>query len=104
MRTGIRSTRGTSGWPVVHHLEHLAPQPRNLILLPGFQVAGTRGRSLLDGARTLKMYGHYVPVRAEVLGADEFSAHTDAAGMLSWLRSAPKPPRTCYVVHGEPAA
>src|SRR6185312_10281848 len=46
-----------SGGRVVHHLEHLAPEPRNLILLPGFQVAGTRGRALLDGARTLKMYG-----------------------------------------------
>ena len=100
----ISASGMATGGRVVHHLEHLAPQARNLILLPGFQVAGTRGRSLLDGARTLKMYGGYVPVRAEVIGVDEFSAHTDAAGMLDWLRTAVSAPKTCYVVHGEPAA
>jgi Cft2 family RNA processing exonuclease len=47
------------GHPVVHHLAHLAPQPRNLILLPGFQVAGTRGRALLDGAAALKMFAGF---------------------------------------------
>jgi len=93
-----------TGGRVVHHLAHLAPEPRNLILLPGFQVAGTRGRALLDGARTLKMYGGYVPVRAEVVGVDDLSAHADADGVLAWLKSAPTPPRTCYVVHGEPSA
>lgn len=93
-----------TGGRVVHHLAHLAPEPRNLILLPGFQVAGTRGRALLDGARTLKMYGGYVPVRAEVVGVDDLSAHADADGLLAWLKTAPAPPRTCYVVHGEPPA
>jgi metallo-beta-lactamase family protein len=93
-----------TGGRVVHHLAHLAPEPRNLILLPGFQVAGTRGRALLDGARTLKMYGGYVPVRAEVIGVDDLSAHADADGLIAWLKSAPAPPRTCYVVHGEPPA
>jgi metallo-beta-lactamase family protein len=89
---------------VVHHLEHLAPDPRNLILLAGFQVAGTRGRDLVDGARALKMYGRYVPVRAEVAWLDDLSAHADSDGVLGWLRSAPREPRTCYVVHGEPQA
>lgn len=93
-----------TGGRVVHHLAHLAPEPRNLILLPGFQVAGTRGRALLDGARTLKMYGGYVPVRAEVAGVGDLSAHADADGLIDWLKSAPVPPRTCYVAHGEPPA
>ncbi|MFI7545170.1 MBL fold metallo-hydrolase [Actinoplanes sp. NPDC049599] len=93
-----------TGGRVVHHLAHLAPEPRNLILLPGFQVAGTRGRALLDGARSLKMYGEYVPVRAEVAAVDDMSAHADADGLVAWLKSAPTPPRTCYVIHGEPAA
>ncbi|BCB89542.1 MBL fold metallo-hydrolase RNA specificity domain-containing protein [Phytohabitans suffuscus] len=99
----ISASGMATGGRVVHHLEHLAPQPRNLILLPGFQVSGTRGRALLDGATTLKMYGRYVPVRAEVASVDELSAHADADGLLAWLRSAPSPARTCYVVHGEPA-
>jgi metallo-beta-lactamase family protein len=47
------------------------------------------------------MYGRYVPVRAQVVGVDEFSAHADARGVVDWLRTAPTAPRTCYVVHGE---
>lgn len=85
----ISASGMATGGRVVHHLAHLAPQPRNLILLPGFQVPGTRGRALLDGATALKMFGGYVPVRAEVVGVDELSAHVDADGMLDWLRSAP---------------
>ncbi|HEU5108791.1 MAG TPA: MBL fold metallo-hydrolase [Micromonosporaceae bacterium] len=91
-----------TGGRVVHHLAHLAPDPRHLILLPGFQVPGTRGRSLLDGARAVKIFGEYVPVRAEVVGVDDLSAHADADGVLAWLRTAPRAPRVCYVVHGEP--
>ncbi|MEJ3747023.1 MBL fold metallo-hydrolase [Actinomycetes bacterium KLBMP 9797] len=98
----ISASGMATGGRVVHHLEHLAPEPRNLILLPGHQVAGTRGRALRDGAAALKMFGRYVPVRAEVVGLDDFSAHADADGLLSWLGTAPEPPRTCYVVHGEP--
>ena len=90
-----------TGGRVVHHLEHLLPGLENLILLPGFQVAGTRGRDLLDGATSLKMYGRYVPVRAQIVGVDEFSAHADARGVVDWLRTASVPPGTCYVVHGE---
>jgi metallo-beta-lactamase family protein len=93
-----------TGGRVVHHLASLAPRPENLILLPGFQVPGTRGRALLDGARSLKMFGRYVPVRAEVAAVDELSAHADADGLLAWLRTAPAAPQVCYVVHGEPAA
>jgi metallo-beta-lactamase family protein len=47
------------------------------------------------------MYGGYVPVRADVVGVREFSAHADSDELLAWLRTAPTPPRTCYVVHGE---
>lgn len=102
----ISASGMATGGRVVHHLAHLAPHERNLILLPGFQVPGTRGRSLLDGATTLKMHGRYVPVRAEVVGVAELSAHADADGMLAWLRAAPRPPQACYVVHGDerPAA
>jgi metallo-beta-lactamase family protein len=93
-----------TGGRVVHHLAHMAPDPRNLIMLPGYQVPGTRGRSLLDGATSLKMFGGYVPVRAEVVGITEFSAHADADDLIAWLRTAPTPPRTCFAVHGEPQA
>ncbi|GAA3514821.1 MBL fold metallo-hydrolase RNA specificity domain-containing protein [Actinocatenispora rupis] len=93
-----------TGGRVVHHLIAQLPDPRNLVLLPGYQVPGTRGSRLLSGATAIKAYGRYVPVRAEVLGVGEFSAHADADGILDWLRRSPGEPHTCFVVHGEPAA
>jgi metallo-beta-lactamase family protein len=100
----ISASGMATGGRVLHHLVHMAPDPRNLILLPGFQVAGTRGRELLDGATALKIFGRYVRVRAEVAGLDDLSAHADSDGLVRWLRSAPARPSACFVVHGEPAA
>ncbi len=93
-----------TGGRVVHHLAALAPDPRNLIVLAGFQVPGTRGRALADGVTEVKAFGRYIPVRARVAALDEFSCHTDADGMLAWLARAPRRPDGCFVVHGEQAA
>ena len=90
-----------SGGRVVHHLAHLLPNPRTTVLLVGYQAVGTRGRQLADGATEVKIHGRYVPVRAEVVALDEFSVHADADDVLAWLRSAPRAPQACYVVHGE---
>jgi metallo-beta-lactamase family protein len=74
------------------------------VLLIGFQAAGTRGRSLFDGARQVKLHGRYVPVRAEVRAIDGFSAHADRDEILDWLRTLEREPSTTFVVHGEPDA
>jgi len=100
----ISASGMATGGRVLHHLIDMAPNPRNLILLPGYQVPGTRGRALQDGATAIKIFGRYIPVRAEVVSVDDLSAHADADGLLAWVRSAPHPPQTCYLVHGEPAA
>jgi metallo-beta-lactamase family protein len=92
-----------TGGRVLHHLRHLLPDPRNTVLIVGFAAAGTRARDLAEGARTIKIYGEYVPVRAEVIQMDAFSAHADADEVLSWLVGAPEPAAT-YVVHGEASA
>jgi metallo-beta-lactamase family protein len=93
-----------SGGRVLHHVEALAPDPRNTILLTGFQAAGTRGDSLARGARDLKMFGHWVPVHAEVARMDSLSAHSDADELLDWLGATSRPPRAVSVVHGEAVA
>ena len=92
-----------TGGRVVHHLAHQVADPRNCVVLTGYQAEGTRGRQLLEGARHLKMYGHYVPVRAEVVQVPDFSVHADADELVAWVASAEKPPHTVYVVHGEAA-
>ncbi|WP_088315165.1 MBL fold metallo-hydrolase RNA specificity domain-containing protein [Kineosporia sp. R_H_3] len=93
-----------SGGRVVHHLAHLLPDRRNTVLLVGYQAVGTRGRALVEGATEVKIHGKYVPVRAEVVALDEFSVHADADDILAWLRSSPREPEVCYLVHGEPDA
>ena len=90
-----------SGGRVVHHLRHQLPNPRNTVVLTGYQAEGTRGRRLLDGAREVKIHGRYVPVHAEIVSVEDFSVHSDADETLDWLRRAAAPPTTTYVVHGE---
>jgi metallo-beta-lactamase family protein len=100
----ISASGMASGGRVLHHLARLLPNHRNSVVLCGFQAAGTRGRSLSDGARTLKMLGRYIPVRADVLTLRSMSVHADADGLARWIASLPRVPRTVFVVHGEPDA
>jgi metallo-beta-lactamase family protein len=92
-----------TGGRVLHHLAHQLPNPRNSVVLTGFQVPGTRGRALAEGERQIKIHGRYVPVRAEVYTTNAYSAHADAGQMVAWLAGM-KPPDTAYVVHGEEEA
>ena len=101
----IASSGMLTGGRVLHHLERLAPDPKNLIALVGFQAEGTRGRALLGGATSLRLHGHDVPVRARVLSVEGLSAHADADELMRWFHTAPTLPRTAFVTHGEvPAA
>ncbi len=93
-----------TGGRVVHHLESLLPHAKNTVVLSGYQAAGTRGRSLQDGAREVKLLGGYVRVRADVVVDDTFSVHADADELVSWLDRLPRPPEVIYLVHGEPEA
>lgn len=93
-----------SGGRVVHHLAQHLPDPRNSVALVGFQAAGTRGRTLLDGATSIKIHGQYVRVRAEVADLTGFSVHADADELMAWLKTASRQPSGVFVVHGEPDA
>lgn len=93
-----------SGGRVLHHLFQVAPDNRSTIVLAGFQAAGTRGEALVNGARSLRVFGEDVPVQADVVVLDTLSAHGDSDDLLAWLRSAPAPPSAVSVVHGEPSA
>jgi metallo-beta-lactamase family protein len=93
-----------TGGRVLHHLHRRLPDPRTTVLLAGFQAAGTRGRSLQEGARTVRMQGDDVPVRATIEVLDGLSAHADRDEILAWLAGFTRPPRRVWVVHGEPPA
>lgn len=100
----ISASGMATGGRVLHHLVAFAPDPRNAIVLSGYQAGGTRGASLAAGADTLRMFGRDVPVRAEVVQLRGTSAHADADELLEWMRAMPAAPARTFLTHGEPDA
>jgi metallo-beta-lactamase family protein len=93
-----------TGGRVVHHLRTLLPDKRNTVLLAGFQAPGTRGEALQNGAEELKIFGEFVPVRAEIVDLASMSAHGDYMELIEWLGSVKVKPKRVFLTHGEPAA
>jgi len=100
----ISASGMATGGRVLQHLKSRAPDARNAIVLAGFQVGGSRGARLLAGEREIKIFGEWVPVRAEVSQLAGFSAHADRSELIAWMRHIKAPPRQTWVVHGEPDA
>lgn len=100
----ISASGMATGGRVLHHLKHFAPDPRNTILFTGFQAGGTRGDAMTAGARSVKIHGAAVPVRAEVANLHMLSAHADADEIMAWLSGFAAPPRMTFITHGEMAA
>ena len=86
---------------VKHHLAANLGRKECSVLITGFQARNTLGRRIVDGARTVRIFGEDVPVRAEVYTIGGLSAHADQAGLLDWLRHFKRPPQHTFVVHGE---
>ena len=100
----ISSSGMATGGRVLHHLKAALPDSRNTVLMVGYQAEGTRGRRLVDGEREVKIHGQTVPVNARVEQIESMSAHADSAEILKWLGGFKAPPKTAFIVHGEPAA
>ncbi len=93
-----------TGGRVVHHLKAFAPDPKNMIVLSGYQAMGTRGEALAHGAKEIKIHGEFVPVRAEVVSLDSYSAHADKSELQDWLKTFKRQPKMTFVTHGESSA
>jgi metallo-beta-lactamase family protein len=93
-----------TGGRILHHLKAFAPDPKNTIVIAGYQAAGTRGRSIQDGADQVKIHGNFVPIRAKVRVLENFSAHADFSEILEWLETSGIRPQQIFVTHGEPEA
>jgi len=100
----ISASGMATGGRVLHHLKHRLPNADTTVLFAGYQAEGTRGRSLQDGAKEIKLLGEVVPVRARIKVFDGFSAHADQGEILRWLGTFKKAPQMTYLVHGEPPA
>lgn len=87
---------------IKYHLKYNLGRPECTILITGFQAAGALGRRLVDGARSVRIFGEEIPVRADLYTLGGLSAHADQAGLLHWLRQFRKAPEHVFAVHGEP--
>ena len=98
----ISASGMAEGGRVLHHLKAALPNPQNTVLFAGYQGAGTRGRRLVDGEKTVKIHGAWVPVAARIERIDSMSAHADSNEIMRWLGGFTSPPKRTFIVHGEP--
>jgi metallo-beta-lactamase family protein len=100
----ISASGMATGGRILHHLKRYAPDPRNTILFAGFQAGGTRGAAMMAGAKSVKIHGEYVPVRAGLRNLEMLSGHADTDEIMRWLGGFTTAPRMTFITHGEPVA
>ena len=98
----VSSSGMMTGGRILHHLKTYLPDPRSTLVITGFQAAGTRGRAIIDGPQAVKIHGLPVAVHADVEFIESLSAHADYQDILRWLKGFTEPPKTTFLVHGEP--
>lgn len=107
-RTGpmivVSASGMATGGRILHHFRRFLSDARTTVVFAGFQAAGTRGRSLVDGADEIKLHGQYMPVRARIEQIHGLSAHADYREMLDWFDGGKLAPKRVFVTHGEAAA
>ena len=90
---------------ILHHLANGASDPRNTILVVGFQAEHTLGRRIVEKSPTIKIFGEEIPLRAQVEVINGYSAHADRTELTAWLdkvKSASPSLGPVWLVHGEP--
>ncbi len=97
----ISASGMVTGGRILHHLAQRLPDPKNTILLIGYQAIGTRGRTIQERKETVKIHGKQVPINAQIEMIDGFSGHADYNEMLAWLMPFNKSPNNIFLVHGE---
>ena len=87
---------------IKHHLKHNLWNPNSTILFVGYQAPGTLGRKIVDGAKTVKIFGEEIAVNARVEYIEGYSGHADQEWLLNFIYSFINKPKTIFLVHGEP--
>ena len=92
------------GGRVVHHIKGRIEEPRNGVILVGFQPEGTKGRILLDGEKILRLHKEEFQVNADIFYVNALSAHADYLDTLNWLKESKVSPQLIILNHGEKPA
>lgn len=92
----------SNGGRILHHEARYLGDPKSTILFIGYQAEGTLGRNILDGARSVKIFGEEIMIRCKVVTIRGYSAHADQKKLLEWLYAMRKTIKKVFLVHGEP--
>ena len=84
-----------------HHLKHNLWRPECAVVFVGYQAEGSLGRRLLEGAKTVKLFGEEIAVRARIVNFKGLSSHADRDHLLEWVGRIAPAPRQVFVVHGD---
>jgi metallo-beta-lactamase family protein len=84
-----------------HHLKHNLWRPECAVVFVGYQGEGTLGRRLLDGAKSVKLFGEEIAVRARIINFKGLSSHADRDHLLAWAEHFSPKPDQVFVVHGD---
>ncbi len=88
---------------ILHHLRNNIEDPRNTVLIAGFQAEHTLGRKLVDKLPEVAIFGEPVRLRAEVVTMNEMSGHADQRELLAWVKPLARSLKKIFLVHGEPS-
>jgi metallo-beta-lactamase family protein len=97
----ISSSGMMTGGRILHHLYHRLQREQDTILIAGYQAEGTRGKRLLDGEKTIRMFGQDVPVKCKVEYISSMSGHADRGELFQWLSGFKEKPKMTFTIHGE---
>jgi metallo-beta-lactamase family protein len=93
-----------NGGRILHYLEEQLENPNTTIIIPGYQAAGTRGRTISEGGTEVKIHGNYYKVKAQIEHVHTMSSHAGQDEILNWLSGIKNKPKQVFIVHGEPQA
>jgi|SRR5579862_3312023 len=96
----ISASGMAAGGRILHHLHNRLSDPRSTVIFAGYQSAGTLGFLMIHGAHTIRIFGDALPVRANIVHLDGFSAHADQNDLKRWFGTCTTKPHL-YAVHGE---
>lgn len=87
---------------IKHHLKHNLWNPKSTILFVGYQAPGTLGYNIVNGAKTVKIFGEEIAVNARIEYIEGYSGHADQELLMNFIYSFIKKPKHIFLVHGEP--
>lgn len=97
----ISASGMATGGRILHHLFHRLRRENDTVLFAGFQAAGSRGRRILEGEKSVRIFGEDVPVNCHVREIQGLSAHADQSELMRWLDNFKKSPKMTFITHGE---